>query len=122
MSRPSPSDSIIEIKQEVKHEALAPPFDIENVKIHFISSQNAMDRELSFKACPSIARLFRAADGSNIINNEIDKLTVTVNGTEDSAEMNVMRDFEEDFDELKEKITRMEARVINVTRGTSRLV
>lgn len=98
-------------------------FDISAVPVHFISASNKIMRTRSvdtFRGC--VKRFFVAADGANIINDEIDKLTVTIYGTEHlkterGGTLNVMRDFQEDFDEMEQMIKTTRAGRIEVKRG-----
>ena len=74
-----------------------------------------------FRNC--VKRFFSAADGANIINEDMDKLTVTIHGTEKmkgeggSRSLNVMREFQEDFDEMEGMMRTPLAKRIEVRRG-----
>ncbi len=112
---------VIEIKDEVRFSSPDAPFDIEDVRLFFVNSQGIVVRKYSFKSCNSIVRLFRAADGANIINNDIDKLTTTIIGRTQEVELNAVREFEEDFDQMKLLVTKLQATEVRVARGTRKV-
>ena len=118
---PSPkavTSEVIEIKDEVKSPSPDAPFDVDDARLLFINSQGTVVRKYPFKSCYSTVRLFRAADGANIINSDIDKLTITIIGTNEEEQLNVVRDFAEDFDEMRLLIIKMKAGEVRVARGT----
>ena len=121
--RPSRAESVVEIKSETATDADANLFNVEDVMYHFVSSQGLTVRQRPFHICPSTKLLFRAADGVNIINAYIDKLTVTVLGAAgENLELNIMREDEEDFQDMKETIIAMKAKVLRVAKGTNKIV
>lgn len=120
----SPSSAIpviIEIKDEDRSPSPDNHFDIGDARLLFINSQGSVVRERDFKSCNSIIRLFRAADGANVINSDIDKLTVTIMGKVEQMELNVVRDFEEDFDQMKAFVTKLRAVEVSIARGTMKI-
>lgn len=72
--------------------------------------------------CSCIQRCFRAADGANIINEDIDRLRITVHGIENikaegGTKLNIMREFQEDFDEMELMLKMAQAERAKVRRG-----
>ena len=107
-----PKDEVIIIEDEPEPQ---PEFDLDKVQVHFVTSKNEiLPRRWDFRFCGTIDRIFKRADGANIINSEINKLTITVAG----EKLNIMRDLDEDFEELVECIKRRKAGFIEVTRGS----
>ena len=72
----SAGSSPIEVKQEDLPENLFAPFDLTNVMFHFLTSKGEVVRERPYSSCSSNTLLYRAADGANIINGDIDKLNL----------------------------------------------
>ncbi len=103
------------------------PYDISIVPVNFMTSTNTVAHVYpfhTFKGC--INRFFRAADGANTINCDMDKLTVTVFGRRDSIPenkvINVLRDFQVDFREMEQVMVAICAEKVSVRRGSKEIV
>ena len=121
---PSPQlarQAVIEIKDEDEPPTPEVPFDIDSVKFKFINSHGAVNKEYPFKSCGTVIRLFRAANGARIINEDIEKLTITIKGAVREVELDVMREFEENFEEMKQAIVNFRANEVRVVRGTKKV-
>ena len=121
----------------LKHSPASPPpikpfaFDITLVPFHFISSTNTTTRTYPFRTFKdSVKRLFNVADGARIINCDMEKLTVTIvggikreideagrKGAGARREMDVLREFDEDFEEMKKTMEETRAERVEVKRG-----
>ena len=110
---------VIEIEDDDGPPKEDPNSEIENLKYVFVNSKGGVtDKNYLYKSCDSIGLLFRAADVADIINSDIHKLTITVVDNRGRKELNVGRDFEEDFERMKLLVNSLEATEIRVARGT----
>ena len=124
LSGSTPADAI-EIKGEDEDDGNRAPtsFDISTVPCLFIDSTNTIVERYFFSSCSSIDRLFGAADGADIINSDINKLTVTIKGrVGEEVVMNVVRAPEDKFEQMQMMVKKLEALEVRVKRGSRRVI
>ena len=99
--------------QQACHQDTEKIHDLENVKVLYLNFRDLVVRERSFKSCDSPDRLFQNAYRASIITTEVGKLTVYVR----EWELSVVRDLEEDLEELRESIVEHGVTEISVAVG-----
>jgi hypothetical protein len=129
--RPSPSPSRFlnafqdePVKEEsdtelvrTRNRSPKPTFNINSVRVFFVSKADEIVRQRSWAACSTLDRLFRQANAADIINESFEKLTAEVDG----QYINLVREDEDDFEGLEQMIVRSEVKTVKIRLGTRRI-
>ncbi len=87
--------------------------DLANVKVLFLNHDDLVVRKRSFKACDSRGRLSWNACGASIVTPKVDERMVYVG----NKDLGVVRDLEDDFEELCDTVIEDMVTEIPVAKG-----